>query len=64
MGQRNIHSEHLFAHLFSEYHQGLSDLFVTIIDKTNVNDPTAREGFWTYNTNSLIPRGLNQRDFF
>ena len=34
-----------------------------IIDKTNVNDPTNREGFWAYKLNSFIPQGLNLRDF-
>ena len=32
---------------------------VKIIDKTNVNDPTNKEVFWTYKLNSFIPQGLN-----
>ena len=36
---------------------------VKIIDKTNVNDPTKREGCWAYKLNSFIPQGPNLRDF-
>ena len=37
---------------------------VKIIDKTNVNNPTTREGFWAYKLDSFIPWRLNIRDFF
>lgn len=63
-GQRGIPGEYLYAHFFSNGHGGLSDLSATIIDKTNVNNPTEREGFWTYKLNTLIPMGLNTCDFF
>ena len=44
-GQRGISGEHLYAHFFGVGHEGLSDVSVKIIDKTNVNEPTIREGF-------------------
>ena len=50
-------------HFFNNGHNGLEDVQVKIIDKTNVNDPTTREGFWAYKLDSFIPRGLNMRDF-
>ena len=28
-------------------HEGLVDLAIKIIDKTNIHKPTEREGFWT-----------------
>ena len=62
--RRDIPSEHLYTHFYSYNHHGLSDLSVTIIDKANPNEPTTREGFWTYKLNSFTPRGFNQRDFF
>ena len=43
--------------------RGIEDILVTIIDKTNVNEATQREGFWAYKLNSFVPHGLNQRDF-
>ena len=54
----------IYAHFFGVGHEGLSDVSVKIIEKNNVNEPTIREGFWTYKRNSFIPMGLNLRDFF
>ena len=42
---RGIAGEHLYAHFFENGHNGLEDVRVKIIDKTNVNDPRTREGF-------------------
>ena len=57
-------SEHFYPHFFEEGHRGIEDILVTsIINKTNVNEPTQREGFWAYKLNSFVPRSLNQRDF-
>ena len=36
---------------------------VKIIDKTNVNEPINKEGFWAYKLKSFVPNGLNFRDF-
>ena len=57
-GVRGIAGEYLYAHFFESGHNGLEDVRVKIIDKTNVNDPT-REGLWAYKLDSFIPRGLN-----
>ena len=54
-GQRNIPGEHLYSHFFGDGHEGLSDLVVKIIDKTNTRDPTARESFWVYKLNKFLP---------
>ena len=61
-GQRGMAGEHLYAHFFEMGHRGIEDMLVTIIDQTNTNEPTQREGFWTYRLNSFVPHGLNQRD--
>ena len=34
--------EHLYAHFFSDDHEGLLDLSVNIIDKTDIHNPTYR----------------------
>ena len=44
-GQRGIAGEHLYSHFLEAGHKGIVDMRVKIIDKTNVNDPTNREGF-------------------
>ena len=62
-GKRGIAGEQLYSHFLEAGHKGIEDMRVRIIDKTNVNDPTNREGFWAYKLNSFIPQGLNLRDF-
>ena len=62
-GQRGISGEHLYAHFHEEGHKGIEDIQVKIIDRTDVNDPTCREGFWTYKLDTFVPKGLNLRDF-
>ena len=61
-GQRNIPGEYLYAHSFTEGHEGLSDLSVNIIDRLDVTNPTDREGYWIYRLNTFVPNGLNLRD--
>ena len=39
-------------------------MLVKIVDRTDVSDPTKREGFWAYKLDSFVPKGLNLRDFF
>ena len=55
--------EHLYAHFFSDGHEGLVDLSVNIIYKTDIRDTTNREAYWTYRLNSFTLKGLNLRDF-
>ena len=62
-GQRGIAGEHLYAHFFEGGHKGIEDIQVKIIDRTDVNDPTYKEGFWTYKLDIFVPKGLNLRDF-
>ena len=38
-------------------------MIAKIIDKTNINEPATREGFWAYKLNSFAPNGLDIRDF-
>ena len=47
-GQRGIPGEHLYAHFSKEGQRGILDMSIKIIDKTNINEPTNNEGFWTY----------------
>ena len=57
-------AEHLYAHYFSPSHNGMSDIKVMIIDKTNKgSSPTQREEFWVYKLDTFVPKGLNVRDF-
>ena len=63
MGQRVIAGEHLYAHFCKADHEGMKDISVKIIDRTSLEDPTRREGFWAYKLDSFIPNGLNLRDF-
>ena len=51
------------AHFFQPDHNGMKDLSVKIIDKTDEKDATRGERFWAYKLNSFIPLGLNSRDF-
>ena len=54
----------IYVYIFFEMgHWGIKDMLVTIIDKTNVNEPTQRERFRAYKLNLFIPHGLNQRYF-
>ena len=39
--------KHLYVHFFELGHNRLDRLVVKVIDRTNVNEPTVREGFWT-----------------
>ena len=55
--------EHLHAQFFEQGHNGINDMCVKIIDKTDINEPTKREGFWAYKLDSFTPQELNQRDF-
>ena len=52
----------IYAH-FYEGNKGIEDIEVKIIDQTDVNDSTLREGFWTYKLDTFVPKGLNLRDF-
>ena len=61
-GQRGISGEHLYAHFYEEGHEGIENMIVKIIDKTNISEPTIKEGFWAYKLNSFIPNVLNIRD--
>ena len=61
--QRGILEEHLYMHFFEDGHKELEGMMVKIIDKTNINDPKNREGFWAYKLNSFVPYGLNLKDF-
>ena len=54
--------EHPYVDFDEEGHRGIEDIQVKIIDRTDVNDPTFREGFWTYKLDIFAPKGLNFRD--
>ena len=54
--------EHLYAHFFSEGYDGLADLSINIIDRTDMHNPTDRGAFWIYKLGSFVLKGLNQRD--
>ena len=55
--------EHLFRHLSSPGHNGfLSDVSVTLIDKTDPSDPLKCENFWRETLMTMAPYGLNIED--
>ena len=62
-GQRGIAEVHLYSHFFLDGHNGVEDMLIKIIDKTDISDPEKREAFWAYKLNSFVPPGLNIRDF-
>ena len=56
--------ESICMHIFvGPGHNGLSDIRVIIIDKTNKENPTQKEAFWPYKLDTFVPKGLNVRDF-
>ena len=67
-GVRGIAGERLYAHFFNNGHNGLKDVLVKIIDKTNVNvnDPKTREGFWAYKLDSywVCDKSLSSKTVF
>ena len=55
--------EYLYSHFESEGHNGfLKDVSITLIDKTDVSDPTKRETFWMHTLKTLAPYGVNVED--
>lgn len=58
-GQRGICGQNLYAHFYSQGHNGLEDIQIQIIDVTDVSQPTIREGFWVEKINCYEPKGLN-----
>ena len=62
-GQSRITGGHPYSNFFETGHKGIEDMRVKIIDTTNVNDPTKREGFWADKLNSFMPHGPNLRNF-
>ena len=63
-GQRGILGEYLYTHFFSNDCEGLKDVCITIVNKTDINIPIEREGFWAYKHNTIYPTGLNLCDIF
>ena len=56
-GETGRAGEHLYAHFINQGHNGMQDVKVKIIDKTNVACPTRRERFWAYKLNSFNHMG-------
>ena len=54
-GQRGIAGEHLYLHFLLDGHNGVEDMSLKIIDKTDISDPVKREAFWAYKLNSFVP---------
>ena len=63
-GQRDIPGEQLYAHFYEGGHEGIKDLLVKIIDRTDISDSTKREGFLPYKLESFLHKGLSLMDFF
>ena len=62
--KRGISGERLYAHVFEAKHEGLSDMAVKVIDKTDiVNRLVEIEGFWAFKLNTFVPHELNVRDY-
>ena len=45
-GIRGMGGQTLYAHFYTEGHEGLMDLEIQVIDVTDVNRPNERESFW------------------
>ena len=61
---RGLLGEHLYAHFYEGKLEGIKDMLVKIVDRTDVSDPTKREGFWAYKLDSFLPKGLKLGNFF
>ena len=49
----------IYMHIFvKEGHRGIEDIVVKVIDKTNVKEPTQREGFLTYKLSPTRANGI------
>ena len=56
--------DNLYAHFCEPEHKGLDEMQIELIHMTDRSNPTEREGFWAYNLDSCIPRGLNIKRFY
>ena len=63
-GQKDIPGEHFYAHFYEDGHEGIKDILVKIVDRTDVSDQTKREGFCAHKLDCFVSKGLNLRDFF
>ena len=63
-GQRGITGEHLYKHFFEDGHKVLEKMVVKIIDKTNINDPTNREGFLVLQIEFIYTKSFKLEGFF
>ena len=59
MAQRGIAGEHLYVHFHDKVHREIEDMQAMIMNKTTLNEPIQREGFWTYKLNTFVAKGLN-----
>ena len=52
--------EHLYRHFSSPGHRGfLTDVSVTLIDKTDGSDPKKQEDYWMKTLKTMAPYGLS-----
>ena len=56
----DAYQKQFHLHFEDENHNGLfNDVEITFIDKTDAEEPRAREKFWIYKLKTLLPHGLN-----
>ena len=60
---KGIAGEHLYSHFILDGHNGVEDMLVKIIDKTDIRNIVKRQAFWAYKLNTFVLSGLNIRDF-
>ena len=54
---------HLYEHFNLPGHSGfLNDVSITLIDKTDLKDPTKQEDFWIQTLTTKAPLGHNVED--
>lgn len=54
----------MYAYFLEAGHDGIDDIRVKIIDKTDVNDPIRREGFLTYELKFIYTSGTGYKRFY
>ena len=55
--------KHLYEHFhLPGYTNYLKHVTVTLIDKTDLKNPTEREDYWIYTLKTKAPMGLNIKD--
>ena len=61
-GQQGMGGQKLYAHFYTEGHEGLISLEIQVIDVTDLKRPNERESFWIEKLNTyVLPKGIKYK---